>query len=145
MATAEFFGREGGKKTEATEYPELLQLMETFHRIFEAQKGLPPKRLQDHAIRLQPGAKVPNIWPYQYPYYQKNEIEKIVKEMLTSGIIKPRTNPFSSPVLLVKKKDESWHFCVDYCALNRITILDKFPIPVIDELLDELGRVQIFT
>lgn len=80
----------------------VIKLIEDFHTIFEGHSRLPPKRPQDHAISLQPGAKAPNIRPYIYPYYQKNEIEKIVSQMLTVGIIKPSNNPFSSHVLLVK-------------------------------------------
>jgi hypothetical protein len=86
-----------------------------------------------------------NVKPYRYSPTQKDEIERQVKEMLTNGVIQPSLSPFASQVILVKKKDGSWRFCVDYRHLNAITIKNKYPLPIVDELLDELHGVVYFT
>lgn len=120
-------------------------LLTKFQDIFAEPTQLPPRRNSDHRIFLQPGTSPVNVRPYRYPYFQKDVIEQLIQEMKSCGFIRASTSPYSSPVLLVKKKDGSWRFCIDYRAYNGITIKDRFPIPTIDKLLDELGHAQVFS
>ncbi|XP_019439555.1 PREDICTED: uncharacterized protein LOC109345178 [Lupinus angustifolius] len=120
-------------------------LIQNFEDIFQDPKGLPPQRSCDHAIVLKNGAEIPNIRPYRHPHSYKEEIEKFVKDMLRAGMIRPSVSPFSSPLILVKKKDGGWRFFVDYRALNTVIVPNKFPIPIIEELLDELGGATLFS
>ncbi|XP_024310364.1 uncharacterized protein LOC112268670 [Brachypodium distachyon] len=125
--------------------PPVGALLHEFEHVFEEPHGLPPHRDFDHSILLLPGAKPVNIRPYRYNPTQKNEIERQVQDMLTQGIIQPSSSPFASPVLLVQKKDGEWRFCIDYRHLNAITVKNRFPLPVIDELMDELSGACWFT
>jgi len=125
-------------------HPAIAELLEGYQKVFREPTGLPPSRSFDHRIQLQ-GVQPTCIRPYKYPYYQKEETEKLVKEMLTTVVIRPSQSPYSSLVLLVRKADGSWRLCIDYRALNRNTIKDKYAIPNIDELLDELHGSVIFS
>lgn len=69
----------------------------------------------------------------------------MIKDMIQKSIIRPSQSPYASPILLVKKKDGSWCFCVDYRQLNTLMVKNKFPIPIIEDLLDELKHVVFFT
>jgi hypothetical protein len=121
------------------------RLLQHHAAIFEEPQGLPPARPYDHHIHLLPGTAPVAVKPYRYPQLQKDELECQVAGMLAQGIIRPSTSPFSATVLLVRKPDGSYRFCIDYRALNARTSKDKFPIPVVDELLDELHGAHYFT
>jgi hypothetical protein len=93
---------------EPTSPPPIIQtLLHQYQSLFDQPQSLPPPRSHDHRIHLLPDASPVNVRPYRYPYYQKAEIEKQIAEMLQAGLIRPSRSPFSSPVLLVKKKDDT--------------------------------------
>jgi hypothetical protein len=123
----------------------LEELLAGFAAVFSEPTGLPPPRGREHAITLKPGAQPVAVRPYRYPAAHKDELECQCATMMAQGIVCRSNSAFSSPVLLVKKPDGSWQFCVDYRALNALTVKDAFPIPVVDELLDELHGARFFT
>jgi hypothetical protein len=127
------------------EHPLLTQLLQQHNDLFDEPQGLPPVREYDHHIHLPLGMAPVAVRPYRCPQLQKDELERQCALMLAAGIIWISTSPFSAPVLLVRKSDGTWRFCIDYRALNALTLKDKFPIPVVDELFDELHGARFFT
>lgn len=124
--------------------PDFDDLLGSFADIFEKPQGLPPTRPCDHQIRLYNGTEPIAVCPYRYPHLFKDEIEKQCEEMLQNGTIRSNKSPFSSLVLLVKKHDGLWRFCIDYRELNSKMVKVKFPIPVVEELLGELHGATFF-
>lgn len=124
---------------------EIQSLIDQYQSVFQAIPGIPPKRSGDHTIPLIQGAQPFRLRPYRYNPFQKDEIERQIKELLEKDLIQPNSSPFASPALLVRKKTRDWHLCVDYRNLNALTVKNKYPLPVIDELLDELSGAQWFT
>lgn len=127
------------------ESPRIHKLLDQFESTFKEPTKLPPSRATDHRFTLVARAQPVNVNPYKYPHFQKNEIERLTREMLQHGLIHPSISPFSSPMLLVRKKDSSWHFCINYRSLNVVIVRDQFPIPTMDELIDELHGAHIFS
>jgi hypothetical protein len=125
--------------------PKIQHLLAAFSDVFTAPSGLPPVRSCDHKIVLQEGANPPNIRPYRLPHKQKDIVESLIKEMLEHQEIRKSTSPYCSPAIIVSKKDKSWRLCNDFHQLNAITIKNKYPIPVIEDLLDELQGATIFS
>lgn len=121
------------------------KFIKSFVDIFKEPEGLPPPRSHHHQILLKQDMEPICVKSYQYPHLLKNEIEKKVADLLSTGMIHLSLSPYSSLVLLVKKHYSSWRLCVDYQALNKNIVKDKFSIPVIDELLDEPHRARLFT
>lgn len=126
--------------------PGLIQiLLSQYPDIFQEPSTLPPRRQHDHRIDLLPGSQPVNVKPYRYTPAQKSEIKTQLSDMLKNGIIKQSTSPCASPVLLVKKKDGPWRFCIDYRHLNAITVKNKHPLLIVDELIDELANAKWFS
>ncbi|GKV49230.1 hypothetical protein SLEP1_g55993 [Rubroshorea leprosula] len=111
----------------------------------ELPKKLPPRREVDHAIELEPGSKPPAMGPYRMAPPELEELRKQLKELLDAGFIRPSKAPYGAPVLFQKKHDGTLRMCIDYRALNKITVKNKYPIPLIDDLFDKLGKARWFT
>jgi hypothetical protein len=123
----------------------ILPVLSDYQDLFQSPTELPPARTCDHEVPLMEDAIPPAGRPYRVPHLQKNEMEKQIKELLDKGIIQVSNSPYAAPAILVRKKDGSWRLCIDYRRLNAITVKNKFPIPVIEDLLDELHGAVIFT
>lgn len=113
--------------------------------MFEEPKDLPHPRSHDHHILLKEVPQPFRIRSYRWLFIQKTEAEKLVKEMPDTRIIQASNSRFASLVLLLKKIDGSWRFCVNYRQLNSLTTKDKFLMLLIDELLDELYGSKYFS
>jgi hypothetical protein len=106
---------------------------------------MPPDRDIEFAIELQPRTAPISKRPYRMPPAKLAELRKQLQELLDKGFIRPSTSPWGCPALFVKKKDESLRMCVDYRPLNAVTIKNKYPLPRIDVLFDQLVGAKVFS
>jgi hypothetical protein len=107
--------------------------------------GMPPDRDVEFVIELQPGTAPVSKRPYRIPPKELAELKTQLQQLLDKGYIHPSSSPWGCPALLVKKKDGSLRMCVDYRALNAVTIKNKYPLPRIDVLFDQLAGAKVFS
>ncbi|KAL9268695.1 Transposon Ty3-G Gag-Pol polyprotein-like protein [Drosera capensis] len=106
--------------------------------------GLPPTRELDFNIELVPGATAISKAPYRMTLAELKELKTRLEKLLEKGYIRPSVSPWGAPVLFVKKKDGSMRLCIDYRELNRITIKNRYPLPRIDDLFDQLQGASVY-
>ena len=123
------------------------QLLKEYHDVFPDQlpPGLPPSRDIDHRIELMTGSTPPSRPTFRMSAAETDELKKQLQELIEAKFIQPSKSPYGAPVLFVKKKDGTMRMCIDYRALNSITIKNKYPLPRIDELMDRLQGSSYFT
>ena len=111
----------------------------------EELPGLPPHREIEFAIDVVPGATPASITPYRMAPLELKELKLQLQELLEKGFIRPSVSPWGAPVLFVKKKDGTLRLCIDYRQLNKLTVKNKYPLPRIDDLFDQLKGASIFS
>jgi hypothetical protein len=111
----------------------------------EELPGMPPDRDVEFVIDLLPGTAPICKRPYRMPSTQLIELKKLIKELLEKGFIRPSSSPWRAPVIFVEKKDGTQRMCVDYRLLNEVTIKNKYPLPHIDDLFDQMRGAKVFS
>ena len=124
---------------------EAIDVVKDYSEVFADIQGLPPEREVEFTIDLEPGASPISKAPYRMAPVELAELKKQIEELLEKGFIRPSVSPWGAPVLFVKKKDGSMRLCIDYRQLNKVTIKNKYPMPRIDDLLDQLVGASVFS
>ena len=107
--------------------------------------GLPPQRVIDFSIELHPGTSPISMTPHRMTPVELQELRVQLQELLGKGFIRPSTSPWGTPVLFSKKKDKTLPLCIDYRQLNRVTIKNRYPLPRIDDLFDQLRGARVYS
>ena len=113
--------------------------------MFQEVPGLPPDREIEFAIELVPGTTPISKAPYRMAPAELAELKKQLQQLLDKGLIQPSVSRWGAPVLFVRKKDGSLRLCIDYRELNSVTVKNKYPLPRIDDLFDQLAGAAVFS
>jgi hypothetical protein len=119
--------------------------MGEYSYIFSSLTEVPLHYQVKHSIDMTLDASLPNGKIYHYSLLENEEIKRHIQELFHKGHIHPSSSPCGSPIMLVQKKDGTWRLCFDYRALNKIKVRNRYPIPRIDNLLDQLMGAKYFS
>ncbi|GJT38434.1 putative reverse transcriptase domain-containing protein [Tanacetum coccineum] len=123
-----------------------IPVVREFPKVFpEDLPGLPPVRQVEFLIDLIPGAAPVARTTYRLAPSEMQELSNQLQELAYQGFIRPSTSPWRAPVLFVKKKDESFRICIDYRELNKLTVKNRYPLPIIDDLFDQLQGSSVYS
>ena len=131
-----------GRHLSKEQNDQLRKLLKQFDKVLRARPGR--TSVTQHRIRTSKEKPIRQP-PYRLPHAYRETVEKELKEMLEDGIIEPSESDWASPIVLVKKKDNSIRLCVDYRKLNSETQVDAYPMPRIDDILDQIGQARYIT
>jgi hypothetical protein len=120
-------------------------VLEDFEYVFKEVQGLSPKRDIDFSINLMPGAALVSKTPYRMSTPEMKELQMYLEGLPKKGYICPSVSPWCAPVLFVKKGDGTLRLCIDFKHLNKVTVKNKYPLPRIDDLFDQLKDAKIFS
>ncbi|GJS66577.1 putative reverse transcriptase domain-containing protein [Tanacetum coccineum] len=121
-------------------------IVRDFPEVFpEDLSGLPPTRQVEFQIDLMPGAAPVARAPYRLAPSEMKELSEQLQELSDKGFIRPSSSPWGAPVLFVKKKDGSFRMCIDYRELNKLTVKNRYPLPRIDDLFDQLQGSSVYS
>ena len=133
---------ETNNKLEVSQIPVVCEFSEVFP---EDITTLPPEREVEFSIDLIPGTAPISVSPYRMAPLELRELKEQLEELMAKHFVRPSVSPWGAPVLLVKKKDGGMRLCIDYRQLNKVTIKNKYPLPRIDDLLDQLEGACVFS
>lgn len=141
------WGEEGPPSPNAKAPDRFVPILDRFKDVYpqDLPHQLPPHRKISHPIPLEPGSRPTSKGMYRLSPKELLDMERQIKDLLERGFIVPSTSPYGAPIIFVKKKDGSLRMCIDYRALNKITVKNKYPMPRIDDVLDKLQGANVFT
>ena len=127
------------------QHQQIDNILEEYWNVFQEPNRVPLHCQVKHSIEIVPSSSLPNTYVYRRSILKNEEIQRQIQDLIEKGHIHPSSSPCRSPIILVPKKDGTWYMCIDYQAVNKISVKNIYPLPQIDELINNLKGAKLFT